>query len=108
VQARPRKVQVYAASEEHYPFDEWLGKMRDQKARAAIEVRIDRIAEGNLGDHKPVGEGVQELRIDVGQGYRVYFAEDGPHIVLLLCGGSKLGQRRDIKTAIRYWREYKS
>ena len=82
--------------------------MRDPRARAAIQLRIDRVAEGNFGDRRPVGEGVQELRIDVGQGYRVYFGEDGPEVVLLLCGGSKSGQARDIKTAIRYWREYKS
>lgn len=73
--------------------------MRDERARARIDVRIKRLALGNAGDVKPVGEGVSELRIDYGPGYRVYFAQRGSEIVLLLCGGDKRTQDRDIREA---------
>lgn len=74
--------------------------------RARIQVRLDRLEQGNFGDSKSVGEGVRELRIDVGPGYRVHLAEDGPRIVLLLIGGDKTTQARDIQTAKRYWKDY--
>jgi putative addiction module killer protein len=73
--------------------------LRDERARARIDVRIKRLALGNAGDVKPVGEGVSELRIDYGPGYRVYFAQRGSEIVLLLCGGDKRTQDRDIREA---------
>ncbi|HEY4046245.1 MAG TPA: type II toxin-antitoxin system RelE/ParE family toxin [Acidobacteriaceae bacterium] len=108
MQAHPRQVEVYGTVDGHFPYDEWLDGLRDQRARYSIQKRIDRVEEGNFGDCKPVGEGVHELRIDFGPGYRVYFAEDGPKIVLLLCGGDKADQKRNIRTAIKYWRDYKS
>ena len=74
--------------------------------RARIRVRLDRLEQGNLGDCKSLGDGVSELRIDCGPGYRLYFAEDGPVIVLLLIGGDKGTQAKDIKTAKQYWSEY--
>jgi putative addiction module killer protein len=68
---------------------------------------MDRLEQGNLGDCKPVGQGVLEIRIDIGPGYRVYFGEDGPVVILLLIGGDKSTQDKDIKTAKRYWQQYR-
>jgi putative addiction module killer protein len=80
-------------------FDRWLGKLKDRRAVARILVRIDRLALGNPGDVKAVGGGVSELKIDYGPGYRVYFAQRGQQLVLLLCGGDKSTQSQDISTA---------
>lgn len=80
-------------------FRDWLAALRDQIAVKAIRQRIVRVQAGLFGDAKPVGDGVQELRIDHGPGYRVYFARQGSVVVLLLCGGSKRGQDRDIERA---------
>lgn len=104
---QPRELKVYESPSGSAPFDDWLGSLRDGKSRARIEVRLDRLEQGNFGDCKPVGDGVLELRMDFGPGYRVYFAEDGPAIVLLLIGGDKSTQDKDIKTAKSYWREYR-
>ena len=93
--------------EGHEPFNEWLTSLRDIKARAKIRVRLDRVSLGNLGDSHGLGEGVQELRIDYGSGYRVYLGQEGETIVLLLCGGDKSTQTKDIKKAKRYWNEYR-
>ena len=79
-------------------FEEWLDKLRDVKGRAVIARRLQRVAAGNLGDVKPVGEGVSELRIDFGPGYRVYFKQRGDEIVVLI-GGHKDSQDRDIRKA---------
>lgn len=81
-------------------FERWLNRLRDSTARAKILVRLRRLAFGNAGDVKPVGGGVSELRIDYGPGYRVYFTKRGQVIVLVLCGGDKRTQQRDIKRAI--------
>lgn len=80
-------------------YEAWFAGLRDERARARIDVRIKRLALGNAGDVKPVGEGVSELRIDYGPGYRVYFVQRGSEIVLLLCGGDKRTQDRDIREA---------
>jgi putative addiction module killer protein len=85
----------------------WLCKVRDNVARIAIDRRINRIELGNFGDHKPCQDGVWELRIDVGVGYRVYYAVSGNKIILLLCGGDKRTQSADIKRACRYWLDWK-
>jgi putative addiction module killer protein len=106
VEVSPRELRTYETPSGACPFEEWLNGLRDAKGRARIRVRLDRIEEGNLGDCKSVGKGVRELRIDFGPGYRVYFAEDGPIIVLLLIGGDKSTQRKDIETAMKYWSEY--
>ncbi len=79
----------------------WLDGLRDIRARARVLVRIERIVAGNFGDSKPAGQGISELRIDYGPGYRVYFTKRGQRIVILLVGGDKSGQVTDIKTAIR-------
>ena len=83
----------------------WFESLRDRQARAGIDVRIRRLSLGNPGDVKPVGEGVSELRIDYGPGYRVYFVQRGQTLVILLVGGDKQTQDRDIKTALELARE---
>ena len=87
-----RKTDVYAI---------WIDSLRDLQGRARILVRVERLAAGNPGNVKPVGEGVSELRIDFGPGYRVYFTQRGREIVILLAGGDKSSQSTDIKTALR-------
>jgi putative addiction module killer protein len=82
-------------------FAKWIDQMQDVRARARILVRIERLTAGNPGDVKPVGEGVSELRIDYGSGYRVYYKEKGRRLIILLAGGDKHSQARDIKTALR-------
>lgn len=86
-------------------FAKWLADLRDAQARARIVARLRRVTLGNLGDWKTVGDGVSELRIDHGPGYRVYFAKRGQLVVLLLCGGDKSTQARDIATAKRLAKE---
>jgi putative addiction module killer protein len=82
-------------------FAKWIDELQDIRARARILVRIERLAAGNPGDVKPVGEGVSEMRIDYGPGYRVYFKKIGQKVVILLAGGDKNSQPKDIKTALR-------
>ena len=81
-------------------FARWLDRLRDIHARARVQARIERLAAGNAGDVNPVGEGVSELRIDYGPGYRVYFTKRGREVVLLLAGGDKSTQSSDIKAAL--------
>jgi len=81
-------------------FSKWLRELRDRQARVRIQTRIDRLQLGLAGDAKPVGEGVSELRFDYGPGYRVYFVWRGWELVILLAGGDKRTQNRDIKTAM--------
>lgn len=87
-----RKTKTYA---------QWIDNLRDLQARARIQVRIERLAAGNPGNAKTVGEGVSELRIDYGPGYRVYFTKRGREVVILLAGGDKTTQAADIKIALR-------
>lgn len=82
-------------------FVQWLDGLRDIKARSRVLARIERLATGNPGDVKPVGEGVSEMRIDYGPGYRVYFVRRGQTVLVLLAGGDKSTQAKDIRTAIR-------
>ena len=81
-------------------FDAWFEALRDKQAARRIQARIDRVEEGNFGDCQPVGEGVSEMRIHYGPGYRVYLAQRGAEIVILLAGGDKATQDKDIKTAL--------
>ena len=82
-------------------FAKWLDGLRDIRARARILARIERLATGNPGDHRAVSEGVSELRIDYGPGYRVYYTKHGQKLIILLAGGDKRTQTQDIKTAMR-------
>ena len=86
-------------------FTDWLGELRDASARARIVIRIRRMETGNPGDVRPVGDGVSEMRIDYGPGYRVYFVRRGESVVLLLCGGDKRRRQADIRRAKRLARE---
>ena len=88
-------------------FDEWLTRLGDPRAQAKIAVRINRVAIGNLGDCRSLREGLRELRIDWGPGYRVYFAMIGRERVLLLCGGDKRKQTADIERALQYLKDYR-
>lgn len=81
-------------------FTRWFSRLRDNRARARIRARIDRLSEGNPGDARPVGEGVSEMRIDYGPGYRVYYSQQGQRFVMLLAGGDKSNQERDIRLAL--------
>jgi putative addiction module killer protein len=88
-------------------FIAWLNNLKDRRAAARIAARILRLEDGNLGDVKPVGEGVSEMRIDYGPGYRVYFVQTGRTVFLLLCGGDKRKQGRDIAKAKKLAKEWK-
>lgn len=88
-------------------YIKWLNKLRDDRAVAKIIERINRLADGNPGDAKPIGEGISELRIDYGPGYRVYFKDTGREIIILLCGGDKTSQQSDIAEARKIARLYK-
>jgi len=88
------------------PFREWLHALRDARSRAKVRVRLNRIRLGNFGDVKPVGGGVYELRISYGPGFRVYYARTGRRVILLLCGGDKSSQTRDIAKAKAYLMDY--
>ena len=88
-------------------FIDWLNGLKDRRAAARIAARILRLEDGNLGDVKPVGEGVSEMRIDYGPGYRVYFVQTGRTVILLLCGGDKRKQAREIANAKKLAREWK-
>jgi putative addiction module killer protein len=87
-------------------YEKWLKKLKDRRARVFILVRLGRLELGNFGDVEPVGDGVNELRIHYGPGYRVYFKKRGDEIILLLCGGDKDTQQDDIKTAKRLAKEW--
>jgi len=87
-------------------FLKWIANLRDERAKAKIAARIDRIAFGNFGDVKPVGEGISELRIQYGQGYRVYFTKIANNIIILLCGGDKSTQQNDIKEAKKIAKDF--
>lgn len=89
------------------PFKEWLDGLKDIVARQKVRIRLDRVRLGNLGRNRSVGEGVYEPKIDYGPGYRVYYATEGKARILLLMGGDKSSQDRDIALARRYWRDHK-
>jgi putative addiction module killer protein len=87
-------------------FAEWRDKLKDTRVKIAIDRRLYRIELGNFGDHKPCRDGVWELRIDLGPGYRIYYAQAGQTLVLLLCGGTKGSQDADISKAAKYWKNW--
>jgi putative addiction module killer protein len=106
-------MQIYLYEIEYYrtrtgrkPFKDWLENLVDIKARAKVRVRLDRARLGNLGDRKHVGNGIWEMRIDYGPGYRVYFGIEGKRLILLLLGGDKSTQQKNIDLATGYWRDH--
>ncbi len=100
------EIRHYLTTDEKDIYLDWLQKLRDVTAKIAVNRRVTRIELGNFGDHKFCRDGVWELRIDVGAGYRVYYAVSGKEIVLLLCGGDKRTQDADIDRACGYWQDW--
>ena len=100
------EIRHYLTADEKDIYLDWLRKQRDTMARIAIDRRVNRVEQGNFGDHKFCRDGVWELRIDVGAGYRVYYAVAGKELVLLLCGGDKTTQDADIARACDYWQDW--
>ena len=99
-------IQTYRTDDDVEPYVAWLGALPDRQAKARIVVRVNRMAGGNLGDVKPVGDGVWEARIDYGPGYRLYYAQAGRRLILLLIGGDKRTQQSDIAKAHDYWNNW--
>jgi putative addiction module killer protein len=102
------EVRRYRSAAGGEPFTEWLTDLPDRRARARILARLERLEAGNFGDAKYLRDGVSELRIDWGPGYRVYFGRDGRTVIVLLCGGDKRKQDADIRKAVEVWQEYAS
>jgi putative addiction module killer protein len=100
-------IRIYSDTAGQVPFTRWLETLTDLRGRAAIKARLARVQAGNMGDCKPLRDGVQELRIDHGPGYRVYLSRQGPVLVLLLCGSDKGDQGRAIVQAIEYLADWK-
>ena len=96
-------VEIFTSSD----FVEWFNGLKDRQARCRIQARIDRASFGNFGDSVPVGEGISEMRIHYGPGYRVYFMQRGMVVAVLLCGGDKISQTSDIRRAKRIAKEWK-
>ncbi len=106
LEARPRRVEIYVDPDGKEPYTRWLNRLRDRRTKNRIIQRVRRIKLGNFGDHRALGEGVYELRLFFGPGYRVYFAEADNTLVILLCGGHKGSQQQDIERAKTYWKHY--
>ena len=107
-EVQPQEIRLYRTIEGASPFREWLQGLTDLKAVDIINARITRLRLGNFGDCKSVGDGVLELRVDSGPGYRVYLGRQGSQLVILLVGGDKSTQNSDIATAKGYWNDYTS
>ena len=100
-------IRIYVDEAGRAPFEEWLSALKDVQGRARIRARLARLQAGNFGDCKPLRDGIQELRIDHGPGYRVYLSRQGLTTVLLLCASDKTGQDSGIKQALRYLQNWK-
>jgi putative addiction module killer protein len=100
------EIRHYLTQDAKDVYSDWLRQQRDTMARIAVDRRVMRLEQGNFGDHKFCRNGVWELRIDVGAGYRVYYATAGKRLVLLLCGGDKRTQEADISRACDYWQDW--
>jgi putative addiction module killer protein len=100
-----RTVREYLTPEGRNPFRAWLATL-DKTVRARLQARVLRFETGNLGDHKVLGDGIWEARVDFGPGYRIYFGQVGSVMLILLCGGDKATQTKDIKQAKAYWKQF--
>ena len=107
MEVQPRQTVIYQAENGRKPYSDWLDNLTDTKGKAAILARIVRLRIGLCGDYHSVGDEVSELRIHVGPSYRVYFSEIDGQIVILLCGGDKSSQKKDIKVAKQYLEDYR-
>jgi putative addiction module killer protein len=106
VEAFPRELRFFETEEGRAPVKDWLDAREDTEEYGAIMVRLERVRQGTFGDHRSLGGGVSELRIDFGLGYRVYYGQHGRELAILLVVGSKQSQDRDIKTAKQYWKNF--
>lgn len=102
-----KQIQLYQDHSGREPYSDWLKSLKDPIVRARIRKRISRVEEGNLGDLEPVGEGVFELKLHFGPGYRIYFGDFGNQLLILICGGDKSSQAEDIRKAKNLWKELK-
>jgi len=102
------EIEIFGNSNGKEPFTEWFNNLRDTIARIKIRQRLDRMTKGNFGDVESIGEGVSEAKIDYGPGYRIYFAHLGKKKILILYGGDKSTQKKDIKKSHEYYKEFKS
>ncbi len=100
------EIRRYRTATGNESFSEWLSSLHDRQAKARILARLERLEVGNFGDCKFLRDGVRELRVDWGPGYRVYFGRSGQTVIVLLCGGDKRKQDADIKKAVALWQEY--
>lgn len=98
-------LRYYASESGKVPFVDWIKNIKDPTTRHRIRRRLDKVEVGHYGDHRGLNDGVYELKLDFGPGYRIYFAEQDTVIIILLCGGDKGSQKKDIQTAKMYWRE---
>ena len=108
MEAIERQLEYYRTPDGRIPFHQWHDALRDTKTQAIVDARLARVRVGNLGFCRPVGEGVLELKIDYGPGYRVYLGLVGHRVVLLLTGGDKSTQGKDIRQAKDYWLDYRT
>ena len=106
MQIRPREIRIYTTSNGRSPYRQWSTRIRDEKLRTAISTRLTRLETGNLGDFKRLNQDLYELRIHYGSGYRIYFGSFQNTVIILLCGGTKGTQQRDITRAQNYWNDF--
>ncbi|HEX4482015.1 MAG TPA: type II toxin-antitoxin system RelE/ParE family toxin [Rudaea sp.] len=102
------EVREYVAGTGRNPFSEWLAGLKDSKSRNGIVARLLRLADGLRGDWKSIGAGLFELPVHVGPGFRIYCGQDGPRLIIVLAGGDKHSQTRDVERAHEYWKDYKA
>lgn len=107
MEVTPKEIIEYVTPDGHNPFHEWFLSLKDARAKMRISKRLNTAKAGNLGETRPIGGGAHEMKIDYGPGYRLYFANDGKDIIILLCGGTKRTQQKDINLAQEYWAAYK-
>ena len=103
----PKEIRGYKTADGRRPFWDWLFALKDKQARRVLLNRVERFMEGNPGQWRSIGNGVCELKISLGPGYRIYYGEVDKTLVILLCGGDKSSQQRDIEKAYHYWADYK-
>jgi putative addiction module killer protein len=106
VDVEQQELRIYIRSDGRRPFDEWHASLDDCRIQAVVDVRLARLRAGLFGDCRAVGQGVVELRIHVGPGFRIYLGRDGRTMMILLCGGDKSSQSKDIRLAAEYWKDY--
>jgi putative addiction module killer protein len=107
MEVKQRTIEIYEQVDGKQPYESWLSELKDPMSRARIRSRIDKVETGNFGDFRSVGDGVSELRFTFGAGFRIYYGLKGETIVILLIGGDKSSQEKDIEKAKEFWADYK-